>query len=123
MNWRAPPPWHNTFLGEKTKIFVGRFTQLLGNKEIKYCKYYKVFVENSYKQPGLGFPFGYIKISTSSTVTLYVMPYNYPELLTLLTHAKDPKETATAQFQQKFDKYLKTVPGYYNSVKWEEYGH
>jgi hypothetical protein len=82
-----------------------------------YFIFFKVFVENSYRQPGLGFPFGYIKISTSATVTLYVMPYNYPELLSLLAMGKDPKiGSSHPQFQHKFEKYLKTVPAYYFSV-------
>jgi hypothetical protein len=79
----------------------------------------QVFVENSFRQPGLGFPFGYIKISTSSTVTLYIMPYNYPELLSLLDMTKEFKHVNNAQFPQKFERYLTTVPAYYYSV----FGH
>ncbi|KAF7635547.1 hypothetical protein Mgra_00005089 [Meloidogyne graminicola] len=87
---------------------------ILEGKETSLC--WQVFVENSCRQPGLGFPFGYIKISTSATVTLYVMPYNYPELLSLLAMGKDPKiGTSHPQFQHKFDKYLRTVPAYYYS--------
>uniref|UniRef100_A0A914KMR3 VWFA domain-containing protein n=1 Tax=Meloidogyne incognita TaxID=6306 RepID=A0A914KMR3_MELIC len=87
---------------------------ILDVKESNLC--WQVFVENSYRQPGLGFPFGYIKISTSATVTLYVMPYNYPELLSLLAMGKDPKiGSSHPQFQHKFEKYLKTVPAYYYS--------
>ncbi|KAL7071221.1 hypothetical protein ACQ4LE_009544 [Meloidogyne hapla] len=87
---------------------------VLEGKESNLC--WQVFVENSYRQPGLGFPFGYIKISTSATVTLYVMPYNYPELLSLLAMGKDPKiGSGHPQFQHKFEKYLKTVPAYYYS--------
>uniref|UniRef100_A0A914LYW5 Integrator complex subunit 6-like beta-barrel domain-containing protein n=1 Tax=Meloidogyne incognita TaxID=6306 RepID=A0A914LYW5_MELIC len=89
---------------------------ILDVKESNLC--WQVFVENSYRQPGLGFPFGYIKISTSATVTLYVMPYNYPELLSLLAMGKDPKiGSSHPQFQHKFEKYLKTVPAYYYSVR------
>ena len=44
----------------------------------------KVFVSNSGRQEGLTHPFGYLKASSSLThVTLFVMPYNYRDLLPL----------------------------------------
>jgi hypothetical protein len=49
---------------------------------------FKVFVQGS-SRPGtneLGSPFGYLKASSNlTTVNLYIMPYNYPELSTLLS--------------------------------------
>lgn len=135
-SWIAHLLWLNLFSKEKKLVFVGRlriFSFLSADKCADFeifafflrtffyldflYNFFKVFVENSCRQPGLGFPFGYIKISTSATVTLYVMPYNYPELLSLLAMGKDPKiGTSHPQFQHKFDKYLRTVPAYYYSV-------
>ncbi|ELW46938.1 Protein DDX26B [Tupaia chinensis] len=45
----------------------------------------QVFVTSSGKYNELGYPFGYLKASTTLTcVNLFVMPYNYPVLLPLL---------------------------------------
>lgn len=90
-----------------------------------------MFIDGSYKQPGIGLPFGYIRVSSASAVQLLVMPYNYPDLLTLLAQAKEgPKVIASVPFQQRFDKYLNTVPSYYYSVElrtsfdqWDILGH
>lgn len=49
---------------------------------------FKVFVQGSTRQAPneLGSPFGYLKASTNLTsVNLYIMPYNYPELFALLS--------------------------------------
>jgi len=44
-----------------------------------------VYVKNSYKTEGFGFPFGFLKASTQkNAVTLTVVAYNYPALFTLL---------------------------------------
>ena len=46
---------------------------------------FQVFVGNSTKYNEIGHPFGYLKASTSNqTVNLFVMPYNYPQLIPLL---------------------------------------
>uniref|UniRef100_A0A183BSP9 VWFA domain-containing protein n=1 Tax=Globodera pallida TaxID=36090 RepID=A0A183BSP9_GLOPA len=85
---------------------------MLSRREPNLC--WQVFVEGSFKQPGVGLPFGYLKVSSASTVNLLVMPYNYPDLLTLLAQAKEgAKMIASVPFQQRFDKYLNTVPPYY----------
>ncbi|KAI8854789.1 hypothetical protein BC829DRAFT_412886 [Chytridium lagenaria] len=46
----------------------------------------KVYVKNSGQQPGLGEPFGFLKVSTASRggVNLYILPYNFPVLFKLL---------------------------------------
>lgn len=45
----------------------------------------QVFVASSAKYNEIGHPFGYLKASTSNqTVNLFVMPYNYPQLIPLL---------------------------------------
>jgi len=45
----------------------------------------KVFVQNSSKKEGPGFPFGYLKSNSAGTgVNLYVCPYNFPKLYPLL---------------------------------------
>uniref|UniRef100_A0A915E474 VWFA domain-containing protein n=1 Tax=Ditylenchus dipsaci TaxID=166011 RepID=A0A915E474_9BILA len=45
----------------------------------------------------------------------FLMPYNYPVLLPLLSEAKDPELVRSPAFRKKFDKYLSTVPRYYFS--------
>ncbi|KAF9174652.1 Integrator complex subunit 6-like, partial [Mortierella sp. AD011] len=44
-----------------------------------------VYIKNSYKTEGFGFPFGFLKANTNkNAVTLTVVAYNYPALFTLL---------------------------------------
>ncbi|KAH9514600.1 Integrator complex subunit 6 [Bulinus truncatus] len=76
---------------------------------------WQVFVSNSSKFSDMCHPFGYLKASSSLTsVNLFVMPYNYPVLLPLLdelfkVHNLKPNQ----QWRQRFENYLKTMPGYY----------
>ncbi|CAG5127720.1 unnamed protein product [Candidula unifasciata] len=76
---------------------------------------WQVFVANSSKFSEMCHPFGYLKASSSlTTVNLFVMPYNYPVLLPLLdelfkVHNMKPNQ----QWRQRFENYLKTMPGYY----------
>ncbi|KAF9436929.1 Sarcoma antigen 1 [Entomortierella beljakovae] len=44
-----------------------------------------VYIKNSYKTEGFGFPFGFLKANTSkNAVTLTIVAYNYPALFTLI---------------------------------------
>uniref|UniRef100_A0A8C9D4G8 Integrator complex subunit 6 like n=1 Tax=Panthera leo TaxID=9689 RepID=A0A8C9D4G8_PANLE len=74
-----------------------------------------VFVTSSGKYNELGYPFGYLKASTTLTcVNLFVMPYNYPVLLPLLDDLfKVHKLKPNLKWRQAFDSYLKTLPPYY----------
>src|SRR5690606_31690443 len=75
-------------------------------------------------------PFGFLKPSTSSnSVQLYVLPYNYPRLWPLLgeyliEHTRiiinyvddlvnNLKMTPSVKWKQDFDKYLASIPSYY----------
>ncbi|XP_073885903.1 integrator complex subunit 6-like isoform X11 [Macaca fascicularis] len=87
--------------------------------EPPYC--IKVFVTSSGKYNELGYPFGYLKASTTLTcVNLFVMPYNYPVLLPLLDDLfKVHKLKPNLKWRQAFDSYLKTLPPYYLLTKLE----
>uniref|UniRef100_A0A8C6FI15 Integrator complex subunit 6 like n=1 Tax=Moschus moschiferus TaxID=68415 RepID=A0A8C6FI15_MOSMO len=80
-----------------------------------------VFVTSSGKYNELGYPFGYLKASTTLTcVNLFVMPYNYPVLLPLLDDLfKVHKLKPNLKWRQAFDSYLKTLPPYYLLTKLE----
>lgn len=80
----------------------------------------KVFVENSYKKSGLGYPFGYLMASTSlESVHLFVMPYNYPVLLPLLEELIQIRYlNPTNKWRTQFQKYVRTVPTYYAVVSY-----
>uniref|UniRef100_A0A8C6II61 Integrator complex subunit 6 like n=1 Tax=Mus spicilegus TaxID=10103 RepID=A0A8C6II61_MUSSI len=80
-----------------------------------------VFVTSSSKYNELGYPFGYLKASTTLTcVNLFVMPYNYPVLLPLLDDLfKVHKLKPNLKWRQAFDSYLKTLPPYYLITKLE----
>ncbi|KAI1708015.1 integrator complex subunit 6-A [Ditylenchus destructor] len=88
---------------------------MVERKEQDVC--WQVFAENSSRSGDLGHPFGYLKLSSNmQSVTLFIMPYNYPMLLPLLDGPiKDPKLIESSSFRQKFDKYLATIPPYYYS--------
>lgn len=63
----------------------------------------------------LGSPFGYLKASSNLTsVNLYVMPYNYPELLVLLNEWNESQaNNVSRNWQTRFDVYLRSIPHYY----------
>ncbi|KAF9579134.1 Integrator complex subunit 6, partial [Lunasporangiospora selenospora] len=78
-----------------------------------YDKY--VYVKNSYKTEGFGFPFGFLKANThKNAVTLTVVAYNYPALFTLLVNYNSlPGRMPTAEWQRDFAEYLSHTPSYY----------
>ncbi|CAJ0943993.1 unnamed protein product, partial [Mesorhabditis belari] len=74
-----------------------------------------VYVKNSSRHEGLGKPFGYLKVaSTLQSVSLFVLPYNYPALLPLFDEIKkNIVVKSNTVWQEKLATYLKTVPLYY----------
>ncbi|RUS76673.1 hypothetical protein EGW08_015563, partial [Elysia chlorotica] len=99
---------------DKYELEPSPLTQfILERRQPNTC--WQVFVANSSKFRELCHPFGYLKASSSlTTVNLFVMPYNYPVLLPLLeelfkAHNLKPNQ----QWRQRFESYLKTMPGYY----------
>ncbi|KAF9947893.1 Integrator complex subunit 6, partial [Modicella reniformis] len=77
-----------------------------------------VYVKNSYKTEGFGFPFGFLKANTQkSGVTLTLVAYNYPALFTLLVNLNvNPGRTATTpnpEWLRDFSEYLSHTPSYY----------
>jgi len=76
---------------------------------------WQCYISNSHRSGDLGYPFGYLKASTTmNCVNLFVLPYNYPILLPLLDDLvkihgmKPPRDWKAA-----WDNYIKTVPPYY----------
>ncbi|KAH3804920.1 hypothetical protein DPMN_133213 [Dreissena polymorpha] len=99
---------------DKYELEPSPLTQfILERRQINTC--WQVFVSNSAKYSEVGHPFGYLKASSSLTcVNLFVMPYNYSVLLPLLDELmKVHKLKPTPQWRQRFDNYIKTMPGYY----------
>ncbi|KAG0198615.1 Integrator complex subunit 6 [Mortierella sp. GBA30] len=74
-----------------------------------------VYIKNSYRTEGFGFPFGFLKANThKNAVTLTVVAYNYPALFTLLVNLNSiPGRTPTAQWLRDFAEYLSHTPTYY----------
>ncbi|XP_031216674.1 integrator complex subunit 6-like isoform X2 [Mastomys coucha] len=105
---------------DKYELEPSPLTQyILERKSPHTC--WQVFVTSSSKYNELGYPFGYLKASTTLTcVNLFVMPYNYPVLLPLLDDFfKVHKLKANLKWRQAFDSYLKTLPPYYLLTKLE----
>ncbi|EDL42146.1 RIKEN cDNA 6330505F04, isoform CRA_b, partial [Mus musculus] len=105
---------------DKYELEPSPLTQyILERKSPHTC--WQVFVTSSSKYNELGYPFGYLKASTTLTcVNLFVMPYNYPVLLPLLDDLfKVHKLKPNLKWRQAFDSYLKTLPPYYLITKLE----
>ncbi|XP_059106016.1 integrator complex subunit 6-like isoform X4 [Peromyscus eremicus] len=105
---------------DKYELEPSPLTQyILERKSPHTC--WQVFVTSSGKYNELGYPFGYLKASTTLTcVNLFVMPYNYPVLLPLLDDLfKVHKLKPNLKWRQAFDSYLKTLPPYYLITKLE----
>ncbi|KAF9312532.1 Integrator complex subunit 6 [Podila horticola] len=77
----------------------------------------QVYIKNSYKTEGFGFPFGFLKANThKNAVTLTVVAYNYPALFTLLVHLNSlPNRMPNQEWQQDFKEYLSHTPSYYHT--------
>ncbi|XP_049622617.1 integrator complex subunit 6-like isoform X3 [Suncus etruscus] len=106
---------------DKYELEPSPLTQyILERKSPQTC--WQVFVTSSGKYNNeLGYPFGYLKASTTLTcVNLFVMPYNYPVLLPLLDDLfKVHKLKPNMRWRQTFESYLKTLPQYYLLTKLE----
>ncbi|XP_041493251.1 integrator complex subunit 6-like isoform X2 [Microtus oregoni] len=105
---------------DKYELEPSPLTQyILERKSPHTC--WQVIVTSSGKYNELGYPFGYLKASTTLTcVNLFVMPYNYPVLLPLLDELfKIHKLKPNVKWRQAFDGYLKTLPPYYLITKIE----
>ncbi|KAK0403250.1 hypothetical protein QR680_016810 [Steinernema hermaphroditum] len=107
---------NNDFPFDKYELEPSPLTQMiLERRQVNAC--WQVFVMNSGPKPGMGHPFGFIKPSSNMlSVNLYIMPYNYPAILTILEELKDNKlQRNSVQLRAKLEKYLCTVPHYYYS--------
>lgn len=99
---------------DKYELEPSPLTQyILERRQPNTC--WQIFVANSAKYSDMCHPFGYLKASSALTaVNLFVMPYNYPVLLPLLDELfKVHKLKPTPQWRGQFEKYLKSMPGYY----------
>ncbi|KND04683.1 uncharacterized protein SPPG_00396 [Spizellomyces punctatus DAOM BR117] len=75
-----------------------------------------LFVQNSDSTPGFGKPFGTLKYSGSSrTVSLYIMPYDFPKLFGLLLMLKRRQNPSgiISDIVSDIGDYIRSVPIYY----------
>ncbi|XP_070173292.1 integrator complex subunit 6-like isoform X2 [Littorina saxatilis] len=99
---------------DKYELEPSPLTQfILERRQPNVC--WQTFVASSARFSDQSHPFGYLKpSSTLTSVNLFVMPYNYPVLLPLLDELfKVHKLKPNQQWRERFDKYLKSMPGYY----------
>ncbi|KAG5458171.1 MAG: hypothetical protein BJ554DRAFT_1657, partial [Olpidium bornovanus] len=69
-------------------------------------------------------PFGFLRGNTSGGVTLYVLPFNFPHLFTLIEEfRKQPNAAASPSWMNKFKEYLSGVPCYYGKCYKEVFKH
>ncbi|KAL2652907.1 hypothetical protein R1flu_021035 [Riccia fluitans] len=82
---------------------------------------WQVFVRNSKgTNHGYGDPFGYLRLNRGgSTLTLVILPYNYPVLWQLLEQvSKTPgsaKIPPLPQWRQDIERYCNSIPAYYGA--------
>ncbi|KAF9974026.1 Integrator complex subunit 6 [Actinomortierella ambigua] len=74
-----------------------------------------VYVKNSYRTEGFGFPFGFLRANTNkNAVTLTITAYNYPALFTLIANLNAiPGRIITTEWAQDYREYLSHTPSYY----------
>lgn len=80
--------------------------------------FFQVYVLNSSNGGTFPAPFGYLKAATNlQCVNLFIMPYNYPVLLSLIDEVKQDSKVKLSQlWRLKLEKYLMNVPNYYIQV-------
>ncbi|KAL3684707.1 hypothetical protein R1sor_002729 [Riccia sorocarpa] len=82
---------------------------------------WQVFVRNSKgTNHGYGDPFGYLRLNRGgTTLTLVILPYNYPVLWQLLEQvSKTPGSTKIPplpQWRQDMERYCSSIPAYYGA--------
>ncbi|KAN0045544.1 hypothetical protein ACTA71_005922 [Dictyostelium dimigraforme] len=74
-----------------------------------------VFMMNSLQVSGQGEPFGCLRLnSAGNSVNLFVFPYNFPRLWTLLEDLTTTfKMMPSQKWKQEFEGYLLSIPPYY----------
>ncbi|KAJ3415374.1 Integrator complex subunit 6 [Chytridiales sp. JEL 0842] len=102
---------------DRFHIDQSNWTELL-NRKPGTC--WTLYVRNSYKEPGLGHPFGFLKVSNANRggVNMYILPYNFPMLFKLLDQMhKNPswKNTIPSRWKESFIAYFTEIPPYYQS--------
>ncbi|TKR73154.1 hypothetical protein L596_020496 [Steinernema carpocapsae] len=109
----CPQQLNNDFPFDKYELEPSALTQMiLERRQVNVC--WQVFVQNSATTPGIGHPFGYIKPSSNmQTVNLFIMPYNYPVILSILDEFKEARGRASGAIRSKLERYLTSVPFYY----------
>ncbi|VDN58662.1 unnamed protein product [Dracunculus medinensis] len=99
---------------DKYELEPSALTQfILDRKQSSVC--WQVYVLNSSNGGTFPAPFGYLKAATNlQCVNLFIMPYNYPVLLSLIDEVKQDSKVKLSQlWRLKLEKYLMNVPNYY----------
>ena len=98
---------------DKYELEQSPLTQhILALKRTNMC--WLCYVPNSSAAEGPGKPFGYLKPSSAGNcVNLIIMPYDFPALIPLLKDLRSfPKAPFTAEWHQRFVRYLEGIPNY-----------
>src|SRR6218665_1559246 len=103
---------------DKFELENSPLTKFIINRNLPNAAW-QLYVANSQRGNELGQPFGYLKSSTQNTniVNMFILPYNYPVLFTLLEELfKSPTPgQPSREWRTKFDSYLRSIPSYYMS--------
>ncbi|ORX92758.1 hypothetical protein K493DRAFT_303126 [Basidiobolus meristosporus CBS 931.73] len=98
---------------DKYVIEHSDFTKELLKRPKGVC--WETYVQNSFREEGYGFPFGFLMSNSNGTnVNLYILPYNYKVLFTLLEKLQQFTTRAPNQrWMKDFTKFLDYTPIYY----------
>ncbi|KAI9014664.1 hypothetical protein BC832DRAFT_162911 [Gaertneriomyces semiglobifer] len=85
-----------------------------------------LYMENSSKSNGYGAPFGTLKFSSSTkTVSMYIMPYDFPRLFKLILQVRQRgiNSALPSHLLQAITDYIQSVPKYYLEPLKKAFGH
>lgn len=106
------------FVYDKYELESNTFMNLPHKATVGTC--WQVFIRNSKGiNHGLGDPFGFIRLNHGGSITLFILPYNYPVLWQLLKQVVKPPGSTTAklplnpQWRQDMERYCNGIPPYY----------
>ncbi|KAK9762611.1 hypothetical protein K7432_011488 [Basidiobolus ranarum] len=100
---------------DKYVIEHSNFTKELLKRPKGVC--WETYIQNSFRDDGYGFPFGFLMSNSNGTnVNLYILPYNYRVLFTLIEKLQQFSTRAPNQrWMKDFSKFLDYTPLYYGT--------
>jgi hypothetical protein len=99
---------------DRLSIETSQFLSQLLKRPKGTC--WSLFAKNSSQKHGMGYPFGFFRVSNSgNAVNFYVLPYNFPKLFKILHKLTPYKGQAVPSgILLQLSDYLREIPPYYH---------